>query len=121
MWRKRHGAIAVQTITINGRFLTQPLSGVQRFARELTLALDARIAAGTVPEALKGVDWRLAVPDGTAVDLDLQAIRVDAFGRGPGTCGNRQRFTLMPAKADCWASAAAARCCTGARRLSFMT
>ncbi|WFR94006.1 glycosyltransferase family 4 protein [Rhizobium tumorigenes] len=84
MWRKRHGAIAVQTITINGRFLTQPLSGVQRFARELTLALDARISSGNVPDALKEVNWRLAVPAGSAVDLDLHAIGVDAFGAGPG-------------------------------------
>lgn len=74
----------MQTITINGRFLTQPLSGVQRFARELTLALDARIAAGLVPDSLAGADWRLAVPKGTAVDLPLQAIGVDSFGSGPG-------------------------------------
>ena len=84
MWPKRHGAIFVQTITINGRFLSQPLSGVQRFARELTMALDARIANGDVPVGLKDVNWRLAVPQGTAVDLELQAIAVDRFGSGAG-------------------------------------
>jgi glycosyltransferase involved in cell wall biosynthesis len=75
---------SVQTITINGRFLTQPLSGVQRFARELTLALDARIAAGNLPDGLKGANWRLAVPEATMVDLNLQAIAIDRFGSGPG-------------------------------------
>ncbi len=74
----------MQTITINGRFLGQPLSGVQRFARELTLALDRKIAAGAVPAALKDADWHLAVPSGTPVDLDLKAIKVDAFGSGRG-------------------------------------
>ena len=74
----------MQTITINGRFMTQPLSGVQRFARELTLALDRRITAGDVPDALKNARWRLAVPRDTPMDLDLRAIGVDAFGGGPG-------------------------------------
>lgn len=74
----------MQTITINGRFLTQPLSGVQRFARELTLALDARITNGAVPEALRKANWRLAVPQGTQVDLDLTAIGIAKFGGGPG-------------------------------------
>ena len=74
----------MQSITINGRFLGQPLSGVQRFARELTLALDRKIAAGAVPAALKGVSWRLAVPRNTPVDMKLSAISIDAFGSGPG-------------------------------------
>jgi len=74
----------VQSIIINGRFLGQPLSGVQRFARELTLALDRRISAGNVPAVLKGASWRLAVPRHTPVDLELSAIVVDSFGSGPG-------------------------------------
>ncbi|MFT4185444.1 MAG: glycosyltransferase family 1 protein [Rhizobium sp.] len=74
----------MQSITINGRFLGQPLSGVQRFARELTQALDRKIAAGAVPAALKGASWRLAVPRGTPVDIGLSSISVDTFGSGPG-------------------------------------
>ncbi|MGV1756220.1 glycosyltransferase family 4 protein [Rhizobium sp. A22-96] len=74
----------MQSITINGRFLGQPLSGVQRFARELTLALDRKIAAGAVPAALKGASWRLAVPNNTPVDLELSTIKIDSFGSGPG-------------------------------------
>nr|WP_153365897.1 glycosyltransferase family 1 protein [Rhizobium sp. ICMP 5592] len=60
------------------------MSGVQRFARELTLALDRKIAAGDVPAALKGASWRLAVPRNAPVDIGLSAISVDAFGSGPG-------------------------------------
>ena len=37
------------TIAINARFLTQPLSGVQRFAREVTAAMAALAAAGEAP------------------------------------------------------------------------
>lgn len=33
------------TLSINGRFLTQPVSGVQRYAREILGALDAELAA----------------------------------------------------------------------------
>jgi glycosyltransferase involved in cell wall biosynthesis len=76
--------VGMQTIFINGRFLGQPQSGVQRFARELTLALDRRIAAGEVPETLKGASWRLAVPLNTPIDINLNSISVDAFGSGSG-------------------------------------
>jgi glycosyltransferase involved in cell wall biosynthesis len=76
--------VGVQTITINGRFLGQPQSGVQRFARELTLALDDKIAAGEVPATLMGAKWRIAVPRGTPVDIALKNISVDIFGSGPG-------------------------------------
>ncbi|OCO98108.1 MULTISPECIES: glycosyltransferase family 1 protein [unclassified Ensifer] len=74
----------MKTISINGRFLTQPLTGVQRFAREMTRALDARIACGAVPHALKDVRWRLLAPGKAADDLDLKAISVERFGTGPG-------------------------------------
>jgi len=74
----------LDTISINGRFLAQPLTGVQRFARELTRALDKRITAGTVPDALKAVKWRLIVPRNTpvALDLDLRSIQIESFGAG---------------------------------------
>ncbi|MGF6173637.1 glycosyltransferase family 4 protein [Ensifer sp. 4252] len=74
----------MKTISINGRFLTQPLTGVQRFAREITRALDARIAAGDVPAALKNVRWRLLAPASAPDDLPLSAISIERFGSGPG-------------------------------------
>ncbi|MDB5416519.1 MAG: glycosyltransferase family 1 protein [Rubritepida sp.] len=36
-------------IVLNGRFLTQSLTGVQRYAREMARALDALVAAGDAP------------------------------------------------------------------------
>jgi glycosyltransferase involved in cell wall biosynthesis len=52
------------TIAINARFLTQPLSGVQRFAREVTAAMATLSAAGEAP-ALRLLAPRGA-PDGFA-------------------------------------------------------
>lgn len=37
-----------QPIFINGRFLTQPVTGVQRYAREVVLALDDLLATGEI-------------------------------------------------------------------------
>ncbi|MBX9748025.1 MAG: glycosyltransferase family 4 protein [Roseococcus sp.] len=45
-------------IAINGRFLTQGLTGVQRYAREVTRALDGLVARGTAPP------MRLIAPPG---------------------------------------------------------
>ena len=80
----KYRVFRVQSIVINGRFLGQPLSGVQRFARELTLALDRKISAGDLPASLKGARWRLAVPRNTPIDIRLSAIEIDSFGSAPG-------------------------------------
>ena len=54
---------------INGRFLTQPISGVQRYAHELLRALDLRLAeAGSgpvdilVPREVDAPDWQVLRP-----------------------------------------------------------
>ncbi|WP_395943281.1 glycosyltransferase family 4 protein [Brevundimonas sp.] len=63
-------------VFINGRFLAQPLSGVQRYAREIVRALDRRPGAGR---------YVLLVPEGAdASGLNLRAIavRVAPGGRG---------------------------------------
>ena len=78
------GRRLLKTISINGRFLAQPVTGVQRFARELTQALDRKIAAGDVPAVLRGADWRLMVPSTARIDLDLAAIRPERVGGGAG-------------------------------------
>lgn len=53
---------------INGRFLTQPVSGVQRYARELLGALDQLLSDGCgsfgpvevlVPHAVEAPDWKV--------------------------------------------------------------
>lgn len=68
----------MQTIFIDGRFLVQPFSGVQRYAQQIVEALD-RIVAGR--EDLPPI--RLLTPPG-APQLDLQAIPQSAVGRRSG-------------------------------------
>jgi len=63
-----------EPILINGRFLTQPLSGVQRYAREIVRALDR------LPHA--GLRYRLMVPSG-ADPLPLDRIQTFRLS-GPG-------------------------------------
>lgn len=60
------------TTFINGRFLTQKTSGVQRFAREIVGALDRRLAAQGGRD--QG-EWVLVMPPGAVCDLDLAVIR----------------------------------------------
>lgn len=69
-------------ILVNGRFLSQRTSGVQRFARELVKAVDAQLAI-TPPEQ-RGAPWTLLMPAGVQCDLDLRCIktRQAGFGRG---------------------------------------
>lgn len=63
---------------INGRFLTQAMTGVQRFAGEVTLAIDALAAAGEFAEAP-----RLLVPRSAAVPA-YRALRVEEVGARGG-------------------------------------
>lgn len=68
-------------LTINGRFLAQPITGVQRYAREITAGLDQLLAAhppGGVPAA------RLVVPAGTKPDLALKAVPISETKLGGG-------------------------------------
>jgi glycosyltransferase involved in cell wall biosynthesis len=67
-----------RTIHINGRFLTQPQSGVQRYAGEITRRLDARIGAGS-----SATRYELLTPPG-APSLGLRYIPQRAVGRRGG-------------------------------------
>lgn len=68
-------------IAIDARFLTQPLSGVQRYARELCLELDAAIARRE-PWA-RDVEATLLAPRGAA-SPDLEHLAVRHVGRLSG-------------------------------------
>lgn len=65
-------------IVINGRFLGRPISGVERFGREIVLALDRHAAAGTAPPL------RILAPPGTVCDLQLTAARFETVGMRGG-------------------------------------
>jgi glycosyltransferase involved in cell wall biosynthesis len=67
---------------INGRFLTQSRTGVQRYAWEIVHALDRHLAADHA--LARNLDIELVVP-AAAEDLpDLQAIRTRRTGAGSG-------------------------------------
>ncbi len=63
------------TVFVNGRFATQPLSGVQRYASEIVRALDARAGAGTA----RGEEYVLLSP-GDAPDARLANIEQRRVG-----------------------------------------
>lgn len=67
-----------QSLTINGRFLTQNLTGVQRYSREIVSALDNLLQ----DERLRAsISAKLIVPCDGAHSLDLRAISVQpTFG-----------------------------------------
>ena len=68
----------MRPIAINGRFVTQSMTGVQRFAGEVTQALDAMASSGQIAPAP-----RLLVPRGASVPA-FRAIRVEEVGRRGG-------------------------------------
>ena len=72
-----------QAVYINGRFLSQSVSGVQRYGREILHALDHLLATGSDPD-LSQATWTLLVPGNAVAPLaPFQAIRTltgGAFG-----------------------------------------
>jgi glycosyltransferase involved in cell wall biosynthesis len=63
-------------VTINGRFLTQETTGVQRFAREIVVGLDKFFNALPHPPSVD-----LVFPRGTTARLPLKVIRQQEVGR----------------------------------------
>jgi glycosyltransferase involved in cell wall biosynthesis len=67
------------SVFINGRFLTQPLTGVQRYCRELVSSLDRLLQE----EGGAGRRWTLLRPEGAGSNLPLCAMDTLTVG-GPG-------------------------------------
>lgn len=73
----------VPRVVLNGRFLAQPQTGVQRYAKETVLALD-RLLAGSA-RLRRSFAIELAVPEGVDVPtLASIPVRVLRGGRGHG-------------------------------------
>lgn len=66
---------------INGRFLSQKLTGVQRYAAEIVKAIDAQLASEQTPASLRNADWQLLTPADASEQLQLQRIKVRTVGR----------------------------------------
>ena len=76
------GAKSTRRVVINGRFTGRPITGVERFAREVVTALDKLLQEdGTEAEGLRVC---MAVPRGTIADLELKSIDVAEVGRLSG-------------------------------------
>lgn len=84
--------MSARTIYINGRFLTQPLSGVQRYAEEIVRALDRLAGEGALP-----LGCELLVPPG-ARDLRLVHIPVRVVGKRAGHVWDQVDFALAARK-----------------------
>ena len=77
-----------RTVFINGRFLTQPISGVQRYAGEIVAQLDARVGAGRA-----ATGYVLLCPSG-ARDAGLSHIEQRVVGRRGGHPWDQIDFAL---------------------------
>ena len=69
-------------VCINGRFLTQSASGVQRFAREMVQALDGELVRTVSAKSRRR--WVLLVPPGTTELPPFQRIEVREIGSARG-------------------------------------
>ncbi len=67
---------------INGRYLSQPLTGVQRCAHELVAALDKRISEGN--EHAPGLSVELFAPPDARTLPEMNAIKVRSVGARSG-------------------------------------
>lgn len=76
-------------ILINGRFLMQPVTGVQRVARELVAEMDRLVGAGETPLRLALACER----DADTSSLDLRHIRVERRG---GVSGHAWEQFVLP-------------------------
>lgn len=83
-------------IAINGRFMTQRLSGVQRYSREIVIAMDRLIQNQSTK--LDGFRWKLMVPPGADQALQLGAITVEVVGKGGGHLWEQRDLARAAAK-----------------------
>jgi glycosyltransferase involved in cell wall biosynthesis len=80
--------------SINGRFLTQPLSGVQRYAQEITRAIDALV--GESHPLARDLSLELLTPPGLARPLPLKTITVRQTGKRGGHAWEQLALPIAP-------------------------
>ena len=67
-------------LSINGRFLTQSLTGVQRYAAEIVKAMDRLLASGKAAQQLLDAEWQILVPPEAQTLAGLQRIEIKQVG-----------------------------------------
>ena len=82
----------MRRVVINGRFLSQAITGVQRFAREVVRALDGLIEQEEVNP--REFQFSLAVPPGFESDLGLRHIPLRVVGKGRGQLWEQASLAL---------------------------
>ncbi len=71
-------------IYINGRFLTQNRTGVQRYSREVVRAIDRLLQQTDYAPLRWETKWVLLAPPGASCDIDLEQIEFRTIGKGDG-------------------------------------
>ncbi|WP_249209781.1 glycosyltransferase family 4 protein [Bradyrhizobium manausense] len=66
--------------SINGRFLSQSLTGVQRYAAEIVKAMDHLLASKSAPSQLLDADWQMLTPPDAQKLPGLRRIQVKQVG-----------------------------------------
>lgn len=67
-------------LSINGRFLSQSLTGVQRYAAEIVKAMDRLLASGEAPRQLLDAEWQVLSPLNAQPLPGLRRINVRQVG-----------------------------------------
>ena len=67
-------------LSINGRFLSQSLTGVQRYAAEIVKAMDHLLASGEAPQQLLDAEWQILAPPNAQALAGLRRIQVKQVG-----------------------------------------
>lgn len=68
---------------INARFYAQPVTGVQRYGRELLAAIHRRVDTLGIPSPFKGIAVHIPARDGELV-ASLKRMQIKAYGRHRG-------------------------------------
>lgn len=71
-------------IFINGRFLSQKLTGVERYAAEMVKAIDTLLDSSQAPSSLARAEWELLAPSNASDAINLKRIRMRKVGRFRG-------------------------------------
>jgi glycosyltransferase involved in cell wall biosynthesis len=67
-------------LSINGRFLSQSLTGVQRYAAEIVKAMDRLLASGEAPQQLLDAEWQILAPPNAQTLPGLRRIAIKQIG-----------------------------------------